>query len=57
MADATAFAKRKRDLAVVVRAESLFTLTELCELTPDEAVTSTVRTVTTLTAAAVRAAG
>ncbi|MFI6486874.1 TetR/AcrR family transcriptional regulator [Streptomyces sp. NPDC050564] len=52
-----AFAQLKRDLAVVVSAEALFSLTDLCGLDPDEAVTSAVRTATTLTGAAVRAAG
>ncbi|MGW7383863.1 hypothetical protein [Streptomyces sp. NPDC054794] len=56
-ADPEAFAQLKRDLAVVVGAEALFTLTDLCGLTPDEAVTSAVRTATTLTEAAVRTAG
>ncbi|MET8450229.1 hypothetical protein [Streptomyces sp. NPDC005209] len=52
-----AFAQLKRDLAVVVSAEALFSLTDLCGLDPGEAVTSVVRTATTtLTEAAVRAA-
>ncbi|GAA3846340.1 TetR/AcrR family transcriptional regulator [Streptomyces coacervatus] len=55
--DPDAFAQLKRDLAVVVSAEALFTLTDLCGLAPDEAVASAVRTATTLTEAAVRAAG
>lgn len=54
--DPEAFAQLKRDLAVVVSAEALFTLTDLCGLDPDEAVASAVRTATTLTEAAVRAA-
>lgn len=41
---------------MVVGAEALFTLTDLMGLTPDEAVTSAVRTATTLTEAAVRTA-
>ncbi|MFI1769199.1 hypothetical protein ACH41H_45210 [Streptomyces sp. NPDC020800] len=41
---------------MVVSAEALFSLTDLCGVTPDEAVTSAVRTATTLTEAAVRAA-
>lgn len=53
--DPDAFTQLKRDLAVVVSAESLFTLTDLCGLDPDEAITSAVRTATTLTEAAVRA--
>ncbi|MFL4946089.1 TetR/AcrR family transcriptional regulator [Streptomyces sp. MMS24-I31] len=55
VADSEAFAQLKRDLAVVVSAEALFTLTDLCRLDPEEAVTSAVRTATTLTEAAVRA--
>lgn len=42
-----------RDLAVVISAESLFTLTDLCGLSPDAAVTSLVATARRLTAAAV----
>jgi AcrR family transcriptional regulator len=53
--DPAAFTQLKRDLAVVVSAEALFTLTDLCGLDPDEAITSAVRTATTLTEAAVRA--
>ncbi|MFI1487797.1 TetR/AcrR family transcriptional regulator [Streptomyces sp. NPDC020747] len=49
-----AFAQLKRDLAVVVSAEAFFTLTDLCGLDPEEAITSAVRTATTLTEAAVR---
>ncbi|MCX4766141.1 TetR/AcrR family transcriptional regulator [Streptomyces sp. NBC_01275] len=52
--DPDAFAQLKRDLAVVVSAEALFTLTDLCGLDPDDAVASAVRTATTLTEAAVR---
>lgn len=52
--DPDAFAQLKRDLAVVVSAEAFFTLTDLCGLAPDEAITSAVRTATTLTEAAVR---
>ncbi|MFI1769498.1 TetR/AcrR family transcriptional regulator [Streptomyces sp. NPDC020800] len=54
-ADPDAFAQLKRDLAVVVSAEALFTLTDLCKLDADAAVGSAVRTATTLTEAAVRA--
>lgn len=50
--DPEAFAQLKRDLAVVVSAEALFTLTDLCGLGPDEAVASAVRTARTLTRAA-----
>jgi AcrR family transcriptional regulator len=54
-ADPEAFAQLKRDLAVVMSAEALFTLTDLCGLPPDAAVASAVRTARTLTGAAVRA--
>ncbi|MEV6028460.1 TetR/AcrR family transcriptional regulator [Streptomyces sp. NPDC052036] len=53
--DPDAFAQLKRDLAVVVSAEALFTLTDLCRLDPDAAISSAVRTATTLTEAAVPA--
>ena len=46
-------AQLKRDLAVVVSAEALFTLTDLCGLSPDEAIASAARTAATLTAAAI----
>ena len=42
----------KRDLAVVVSAEALFVLTDLCGLSPDDAIASAVHTARTLTAAA-----
>ena len=42
----------KRDLAVTVSAEALFTLTDLCGLSPDAAIASAVRTASTLTASA-----
>jgi AcrR family transcriptional regulator len=45
-------ARLKLDLAVVVSAEALFVLTDLCGLSPDEAIASAVRTATTLTKAA-----
>jgi AcrR family transcriptional regulator len=48
-----AFGQLKRDLAIVMSAEALFTLTDLCALTPDDAIASAVRTARTLTAAAV----
>ncbi|MET0136421.1 MAG: TetR/AcrR family transcriptional regulator [Kibdelosporangium sp.] len=51
-AGAPALAQLKRDLAVVVSAEALFALTDLCELPPAEAVASAVRTATRLTRAA-----
>jgi AcrR family transcriptional regulator len=47
-----ALAQLKRDLAVVVSAEALFVLTDLCGLTPGEAIASAVRTASTLTEAA-----
>jgi AcrR family transcriptional regulator len=47
-------AQLRRDLAVVVSAEALFTLTDLCGLSPDQAVASVARTAATLTAAAFR---
>ncbi len=50
--DPAALAQLKQDLAVVVSAEALFTLTDLCGLDPDAAVASAVRTATTLTRAA-----
>ncbi|MEU1944536.1 TetR/AcrR family transcriptional regulator [Streptomyces sp. NPDC020125] len=52
--DPEAFAQLKRDLAVVVSAEALFTLMDLCGLDPQAAVDSAVRTATSLTQAAVR---
>jgi len=42
----------RRDLAVVVSAEALFTLTDLCGLSPDDAIASAVRTAATVAAAA-----
>jgi AcrR family transcriptional regulator len=45
----------KQDLALVMSAEALFTLTDLCGLTPDEAIVSAVRTARTITAAALSA--
>lgn len=50
--DAEAFTRLKRDLAVVVSAEALFTLTDLCGLSPDEAIASAARLASTITAAA-----
>ncbi|WP_328497992.1 TetR/AcrR family transcriptional regulator [Streptomyces sp. NBC_00414] len=52
-ADPDAFAQLKRGLAVVVSAEALFVLTDLCRLEADEAVASAVRTAVALTRAAV----
>ncbi len=45
-------AQLKQDLAIVVSAEALFVLTDLCGLAPDDAIGSVVRTATTLTKAA-----
>src|SRR6266550_3190758 len=45
-------AQLKRDLAVTVSAEALFTLTDLCGLGPEEAIASAAETAATLTAAA-----
>jgi hypothetical protein len=50
--DAEVFTRLKRDLAVVVSAEALFTLTDLCGLSPDEAIASAARLAGTITAAA-----
>ena len=47
-----ALAQLKRDLAVVVSAEALFTLTDACGLDPEEAIASIVHTAATLTRAA-----
>ena len=44
----------KHDLAAVISAEALFSLTDLCRLTADDAVASLVRTATTITANATR---
>jgi AcrR family transcriptional regulator len=54
--DADGVAQLKRDLAAVVSAEALFSLTDLCGLTPDDAVASLVRTAKTITEAALRQA-
>jgi AcrR family transcriptional regulator len=50
--EGTDLAQLKRDLAVTVSAEALFTLTDLCGLGPEEAIASAARTAATLTAAA-----
>ncbi|MET0476304.1 MAG: TetR/AcrR family transcriptional regulator [Mycobacterium sp.] len=50
--DEAAFAQLKRDLAVVVSPEALFSLVDLCGLTPEAATDSIVRTAATLTRAA-----
>jgi AcrR family transcriptional regulator len=53
-ADHAVLAQLKQGLAVVMSAEALFVLTDLCGLSPDDAVASAVRTARSLTAAAVR---
>jgi AcrR family transcriptional regulator len=50
-----ALAQLKNDLAVVVSAEALFCLTDLCGLEPEAAIASAVRTAATLTRAALQA--
>jgi AcrR family transcriptional regulator len=52
--DPAALAQLKNDLAVVVSAEALFSLTDLCCLDPEAAIASIVHTATTLTRAAVQ---
>ena len=47
-----AMAALKHDLAIVVSAEALFVLTDLCGLSPADAIASATRTATTLTKAA-----
>jgi AcrR family transcriptional regulator len=49
---ADALARLKQDLAIVVSAEALFVLTDLCGLPVDEAIAAAVRTAQTLTRAA-----
>ncbi len=49
---AAGLAQLKRDLAVVISAEALFTLTDLCGLSPEDAIASAVHTARTLTQAA-----
>jgi AcrR family transcriptional regulator len=50
--DSAVLAQLKRDLAVVVSAEALFTLTDACGLDAEEAIASIVHTAATLTRAA-----
>ncbi len=50
--DPAALTQLKNDLAVVVSAEALFCLTDLCGLEPEDAVASAVHTAKTLTRAA-----
>jgi AcrR family transcriptional regulator len=54
--DPERFEQLKRGLAVVVSAETLFTLTDLCGLAPEAAIASAADTARSLTAAAVAAA-
>jgi AcrR family transcriptional regulator len=54
--DPARFGRLKQDLAAVVSAEALFSLTDLARLAPGEAVASLVRTATTITQAALCAA-
>ncbi len=51
-ADTAGLAQLKQDLAVVISAEALFTLTDLCGLSPEDAIASAVHTARTLTRAA-----
>ncbi len=51
-----AMARLKLDLAVAVSAEALFVLTDLCGLSPDDAIASATATASTLTRAAFAAA-
>ncbi|HLW03721.1 MAG TPA: TetR/AcrR family transcriptional regulator [Ktedonobacterales bacterium] len=52
--DAEAFTRLKRDLAVVVSPEALFTLTDLSGLPAEEAITQCVHLASTITAAALK---
>jgi len=52
VSDPERFAQLKFDLAVVISAEALFTLTDFCGLAADDAIASAVRTASTLTNAA-----
>jgi AcrR family transcriptional regulator len=51
------FEQLKRGLAVIVSAETLFTLTDLCGLTPEVAIASAVKTARSLTTAALAETG
>ena len=55
--DPAGLAQLRRDLAVVVSAEALFSLTDLYGLGPEEAITSIVHTATTLTRSALHEHG
>jgi AcrR family transcriptional regulator len=50
--DPEAMASLKQELAVVVSAEAFFVLTDLCGLTPDDAIRTAARSAATLTSAA-----
>jgi len=52
VADPERLEQLKRGLAIVVSAETLFTLTDLCGLTPEAAIASAAGTARSLTAAA-----
>lgn len=52
-ADPVVLAQLKQGLAVVMSAEALFVLTDLCGLSPPDAVASAVQTARALTAAAI----
>jgi len=52
-ADPQTLTQLKQGLAVVMSAEALFVLTDLCGLSPPDAVASAVRTARSLTAAAI----
>jgi len=54
--DPDTFSQLRLDLAVPVSAEALFTLTDLCGLTPEQAIASATRTARTLTTAAIAGA-
>jgi hypothetical protein len=54
--DPARFTQLKHDLAAVVSAEALFSLTDLARLTPGEAIASLVRTASIITQAALREA-
>jgi AcrR family transcriptional regulator len=54
--DPESFRRLKQDLGIVVSAEALFTLTDLYELSPEEAIASAVRSARAITAAAIGAA-
>jgi AcrR family transcriptional regulator len=56
VSDPERFAQLKFDLAVVISAEALFTLIDLCGLAADDAIASAVQTASTLTNAALAAA-